>query len=314
MQREGGSAESWAQSRAPAGLKAGLKAGLRRGSGSRAAPPGPPAPPGALSPPRPQRALPAPAAVPAPLCPAPQSRRHRMAEESGVCSFVFKKRVRAAGSGRRKRPGSDQEQGEGWGTRAARGAGAVRCGAAGRRGRAWCRPSAAHTGAWPPSPARGREGPRQVCHRDLGWVLGGGSFPGRRLDTAQAPRERSRPQGCPSSGSLWTALPGWGCWVSVGVPSSPGLPQARAVPLTPRFPRREQRGGGQHRGAQGAAAGHPQPHDPEGKGAPRGLLLHPGLPAGACQAQPGQRWSLSCPPDQALHEGEAGLRAEQQRG
>ncbi|NWW32415.1 R113A protein, partial [Panurus biarmicus] len=33
-----------------------------------------------------------------------------MAEESGVCSFVFKKRVRAAGSGRRKRPGSDQER------------------------------------------------------------------------------------------------------------------------------------------------------------------------------------------------------------
>ncbi|NP_001232095.1 putative zinc finger protein 183 [Taeniopygia guttata] len=33
-----------------------------------------------------------------------------MAEESGVCSFVFKKRVRAAGSGRRKRPVSDQER------------------------------------------------------------------------------------------------------------------------------------------------------------------------------------------------------------
>ncbi|NXH44202.1 R113A protein, partial [Dicaeum eximium] len=32
-----------------------------------------------------------------------------MAEESGVCSFVFKKRVRAAGSGRQK-PGSDQER------------------------------------------------------------------------------------------------------------------------------------------------------------------------------------------------------------
>ncbi|NXQ33032.1 R113A protein, partial [Alaudala cheleensis] len=32
-----------------------------------------------------------------------------MAEQSDVCSFVFKKRVRAAGSGWRKRPGSDQE-------------------------------------------------------------------------------------------------------------------------------------------------------------------------------------------------------------
>ncbi|NXK59729.1 R113A protein, partial [Sylvietta virens] len=33
-----------------------------------------------------------------------------MAEESNVCSFVFKKRVQAVGSGRRKRPVSDQEQ------------------------------------------------------------------------------------------------------------------------------------------------------------------------------------------------------------
>ncbi|NWI04870.1 R113A protein, partial [Tichodroma muraria] len=33
-----------------------------------------------------------------------------MAMERSVCSFVFKKRVRAAGSGRRKRPSSDQEQ------------------------------------------------------------------------------------------------------------------------------------------------------------------------------------------------------------
>uniref|UniRef100_A0A674HDU3 Ring finger protein 113A n=1 Tax=Taeniopygia guttata TaxID=59729 RepID=A0A674HDU3_TAEGU len=33
-----------------------------------------------------------------------------MTEESSVCSFVFKKRVRAAGSSRRKWPGSEQEQ------------------------------------------------------------------------------------------------------------------------------------------------------------------------------------------------------------
>nr|XP_021407647.1 E3 ubiquitin-protein ligase RNF113A [Lonchura striata domestica] len=33
-----------------------------------------------------------------------------MTEESSVCRFVFKKRVRAAGSNRRKRPGSEQEQ------------------------------------------------------------------------------------------------------------------------------------------------------------------------------------------------------------
>ncbi|NXP26859.1 R113A protein, partial [Scytalopus superciliaris] len=35
-----------------------------------------------------------------------------MAEQGSVCSFLFKKRGRAAGRGRRKRPGSDQEQGE----------------------------------------------------------------------------------------------------------------------------------------------------------------------------------------------------------
>ncbi|XP_043392806.1 E3 ubiquitin-protein ligase RNF113A isoform X2 [Chelonia mydas] len=34
-----------------------------------------------------------------------------MAEETPVCSFLFKKRGPAAGRGRRKRPGSDQEQG-----------------------------------------------------------------------------------------------------------------------------------------------------------------------------------------------------------
>ncbi|NXI31558.1 R113A protein, partial [Sterrhoptilus dennistouni] len=32
-----------------------------------------------------------------------------MAEESNICSFVFPKRVRATGSGRRKRPSSDQD-------------------------------------------------------------------------------------------------------------------------------------------------------------------------------------------------------------
>lgn len=42
-------------------------------------------------------------------------RRRKMAEEGSVCSFVFKKRGLAAGRGRRKRPSSDQEQGEGRG-------------------------------------------------------------------------------------------------------------------------------------------------------------------------------------------------------
>lgn len=39
--------------------------------------------------------------------------RCKMADEGTVCSFVFKKRGLAAGRGRRKRPSSDQEQGEG---------------------------------------------------------------------------------------------------------------------------------------------------------------------------------------------------------
>lgn len=81
-------------------------------------------------------------------------------------------------------------------------------------------------------------------------------------------------------------------WASPA-PRGQGLPPARAVPLTPGFPRREQWGGGQHRGAEGAAARHSQPHDPEGKGAPGEPLLHPRVPAVACQAQPGQCWSLS---------------------
>lgn len=37
-----------------------------------------------------------------------------MADGRPVCNFLFKKRRPASGRGQRKRPGSDQEAGEGW--------------------------------------------------------------------------------------------------------------------------------------------------------------------------------------------------------
>lgn len=46
------------------------------------------------------------------------------------------------------------------------------------------------------------------------------------------------------------------------------LPRAHPHPWA--LPLREQRRGGQHGGAEGAAAGRPQPHDPEGEGAAAG--------------------------------------------
>lgn len=107
----------------------GLPRGLRHPRPSAAPLPPPPAggglpgghlppqtTPGARSPPLPQGALrSAGADSGAALAADNIGGRRKMAEEASVCSFVFKKRGLAAGRGRRKRPSSDQEQGEGWG-------------------------------------------------------------------------------------------------------------------------------------------------------------------------------------------------------
>lgn len=132
-------------------------------------PPGPPAPPGALSHPCPQGALPA------------RPPRGRSVRGRGIGGTTWRNRAASAASC--SRSGSELRAAAGEngpaatrsgvravGSREARGAEPVRCGAAGRRGRAWCRPQRCpHRGlGCPPQPmcaGGGREGPLRLCQR-----------------------------------------------------------------------------------------------------------------------------------------------------